>query len=145
MSKLNCSKCGRSDFKSPHGLKVHEAKCTLQEELEETSDLVVDTTGSVAKSSITIDKEMDHKMKSIIKHLNAQEKVSFYIPDVDGLGSKGTDTVQINGYTIQVTVGSQVKLPQQVADMFALKYNVQQEAGKDMLANRDDKVLDALS
>lgn len=98
-----------------------------------------------ARSAAKLDASMKERMTDVKKYLDAQPKVMFYIPLGEREEEGAFDTVQINGYTIQVQKGVSMELPKPVADMLANKYRVQSEAGKAMLANRDDKVQDALT
>ncbi len=124
MSEIKCEKCGRTDFKSAHGLKVHLAGCKA-EPLQEATE-------PTARSAASIDKKIDKGMKSVKEHLDRQPKIMFYVPLANGESEGAYESVQINGYTVQVKKGVSVNLPEQIVEMLANKYRVQVEAGKDM-------------
>ena len=84
--------------------------------------------------------------KEMKEHLESQPKVSFMVPR-DPLESESLsyESVQINGYRMEVKKGVMVQLPQQVAELLANKYQVELNAGSDMRIDRQDQVRDALT
>ena len=83
-----------------------------------------------------------HQMKEI---LEKQPKVAFMIPKQEGDGDGAFDTVQINGFRIEIKKGVMVNIPQQCAEILADKYRIHAEAGNQFRLNRNDRVEDALS
>lgn len=83
-----------------------------------------------------------HKMKEV---LQSQPQVSFMIPLGIGERKGAYDTVQINGYKLTIMKGTMVKLPQQVVDLLAAKYEVEMSAGADARIDGDQNRADALT
>ncbi len=124
---LKCE-CGKT-LKTPKGLKIHRATCktVLFKGSQEEDSPAQSNQSSVA----SIDKRLDTQIELTRKHLASQPKESFYIPLVGDEQEGEYESVQINGYTLQVQKGVMVKIPQQVAEMLANKYKVRMEAGRE--------------
>jgi len=86
------------------------------------------------------------RQASVKARLDKQPKVAFMIPrnplEIDGLSY---ETVQIDGFRMEIKKGAMVYLPQQVAEILAEKFNIETTAGSDKLLNRAQDVTDALS
>jgi hypothetical protein len=136
MSKFKCE-CGKV-LNTEKGLKIHKATCRdlSQSEPAESSEQLD------KKSS---EKVMLNRIEAVKAYLNKQEKVSFHIPLEDNEEEGAFEVVQINGYTLQIKKGEMVRIPLSVAKILANSYNVQMNAGKEMLLNRNDKVEEALN
>ncbi len=137
MSKFKCE-CGKV-VNTEKGLKIHKATCKdlLQEQPQEQPQ-------ESEKQQKSYEKLMSNRIKDMKAYLDKQEKVSFHIPLDENEEEGAYEVVQINGYTIQIKKGEMVRLPLPVAKMLANSYNVQMNAGKEMLLNRNDKVEEAL-
>lgn len=87
------------------------------------------------------------KMSSQMREaLQAQPKVTFMIPKMPGEDeSLAYESVQLNGYRIQIKKGTMVQIPQQVAEILAHKYQIEMTAGQNMRADRDERTADRLS
>jgi hypothetical protein len=78
------------------------------------------------------------------KKLDAEKKVSFLIPLADGEKPGAYDSAAINGNQITVMKGVMVEIPRSFALLFADKYRIQFEAGKESRLDRRSDVQDAL-
>ena len=136
-----CDFCGKT-LKTEKGKKIHEATCGGK--VENTPEPVKPSEPEKATSSV-IEASMERNMKSMKEHLDSQPKVSFYVPLGDNEREGDYETVQLNGYTVQVKKGVQVQLPQQIAEVLMNKYKVNTEAGRDMRLDRDSDVTNSLS
>jgi Fe-S cluster assembly scaffold protein SufB len=77
--------------------------------------------------------------------LDKEPKVSFLIPLGDQEKPGAYDTACINGNQITVQKGVMVEIPKSFALLFADKYRIQMEAGKDSRLDRRSDVQDALN
>lgn len=87
------------------------------------------------------------KRQAAVKdRLDKQPKVAFMIPrnplEIDGLAY---ETVQIDGFRMEIKKGVMVHLPQQVAEILAEKFNIETTAGNDKVLGRSQEVTDALT
>lgn len=84
-----------------------------------------------------------NEMKAV---LEAQPKVTFMIPKIAGEADElAYESVQLNGFRVQIKKGTMVQVPQQIAEVLAEKYQIEMSAGQEMRVNRDDTVNEALS
>lgn len=81
-------------------------------------------------------------MKEILEQ---EEKVMFSIPLAPGEKEGAIESVTINGYRMEVKKGVMQELPKSVVQILAEHYNISQNAGKEMLIDRDEKTMEALS
>lgn len=72
-------------------------------------------------------------------------KTMFMVPLQPGEKPGATETVSINGYRLNVKKGAMVKIPVPMAQAIAEKYQIEMEAGSNMLFDRDDEHAEALS
>lgn len=83
--------------------------------------------------------------KATKERLEKQPKVLFIIPKVDGeAAGLAYDTVQIDGFRMEIRKGVAVTIPEQVANILAEKYRIGTEAGQEHLINRDEKTSEVL-
>ncbi len=137
MNMPECKKCGKS-FKSERGVKIHESQCVAEATPETVSEPEKEPSQQ-ARSSAVIDRKITKTVQAVKEHLDKQPKTMFYVPLSPGEKEGAYETVQINGYTMQIKKGVSVELPQQVVEMLANKYRVQVEAGKDMRMNEEKR------
>lgn len=86
-----------------------------------------------------------HGINITKEKLASSPHVDFIIPLTDGEKPGAYDTVQINGYRIEIKKGELVNVPIQVAKLLAEKYRINMTAGSDKLLNRANDVQNALS
>lgn len=104
------------------------------------------TVEEVIPTPSTPAKSIDPSGKSQIMkaHLAKQEKVMFLVP-LEAGEAKGTQLpVILNGYRLNIPKGVLCPIPRQVAEMLAEKYNIEMEAGRDHLIDRDNAHKEAL-
>lgn len=86
------------------------------------------------------------RQAAVKERLDKQPKVAFMIPknplEIDGLAY---ETVQIDGFRMEIRKGAMVNLPQQVAEILAEKFNIETTAGSDKVVGRSQDVTDALT
>lgn len=85
------------------------------------------------------DKVYAGKAAAMKERLDAQPKVRFLIPLGIGERKGAIETVQMNGYRLNILKGVLVDLPEQVAELLAESYQLTAEAGSDFLADRESR------
>lgn len=88
---------------------------------------------------------LSQRHKAVKERLEKQPKVLFIIPKVDGeAAGLAYDTVQIDGFRMEIKKGVAVTIPEQVAHILAEKYRIGSEAGSEHLISRDEKISEVL-
>lgn len=87
------------------------------------------------------------KRQAAVKdRLDKQPKVTFMIPknplEIDSLAY---ETVQIDGFRMEIRKGVMVQIPEQVAHILAEKFNIETTAGSDMMVGRSQEAIDSLN
>lgn len=77
--------------------------------------------------------------------LEQEEKINFYLPLADGEKVGAIETVTINGYRTVVKKGVMQQLPKSIVNILAEHLKISAEAGKQMLIDRDNDTIKALS
>lgn len=121
---------------------------SLVEEHEKAQASKASSEAKLAKTNAALEKKaktLQAETAAATKEkINAEEKVMFMIPVGIGEQPGGYDEVQINGHVWRVKKGEYVEIPRSVANQLANYYNVQLNAGSDMLANRNETTQNAL-
>ncbi len=75
------------------------------------------------------------------KILEEQKQVSFIVPIGENEKEGAIETVQINGYKMEIKKGELVTLPKSVVDLLSEKYRINMIAGRNAKINsRPDKM-----
>ena len=77
--------------------------------------------------------------------LLAQERVSIFIPRVEGENPRVTLSVNLNGYRLDLPKQTYLQLPKQIAEVIMESQKQQVQALQPYLINRDEKTAEALS
>ena len=76
--------------------------------------------------------------------LESKPKVNFMIPLMPREPAGSFETVCINGHMMKLPKGKMLQVPKPVADILANKYEVEMNAGSNLLIGRDVEIKKAL-
>lgn len=124
-----------------------KAKPKKVEAKKQVAPAVPPTTPPPAPAAFDPDVEARVKTKAeqMKEQLEKQPKVRMIIPLGQGENKGSTLTFCLNGYRIEYPKNTTIEVPQQIADMIREKFDIEANAGKEMLINRNEKVQGALS
>lgn len=97
-----------------------------------------------AENPATIEAQLQDEISKTKAALEASPHVDFIIPVMPGENPNVPESVQINGYRVEIKKGIMVNIPYAVAKLLADKYRIQMEAGKEKRIDRASDVEDAL-
>lgn len=87
--------------------------------------------------------QMSNEMKKV---LDAQPRVQMYIPKEPKEPNGAVETVQINGYRMEIQKGTMVNVPKQVFDILSEYMGIENRVGQDKkINNQSEDVQQALS
>lgn len=84
-------------------------------------------------------------VESTKEKLDKAPHVDFIIPANENESPNIPESVQINGYRVEIKKGVMVNIPVPVANILAEKYKISMEVGKNKKIDRSQDVADALS
>lgn len=127
-----------------------QSQARLIEKLEDRLDKMDNVPAKAPKLSaqeeLRLTEEASKSQKqALIEKLDKQPKFAMMIPL--GINEKpgGTHEVGINGVVFVYPKGQMISVPETVFKLLSDHFNITNAAGRDMLADRDDRVLEALS
>lgn len=94
---------------------------------------------------VNVASEMLSDIARTKKILDAEEKISFYVPLFEGEKPGSIHQCFINGYMVPVKKGVMTLVPRSIAEMLANHFKINSEAGADFRLDNDERKQQALS
>ncbi len=98
-----------------------------------------------AKKVLTEQEQHTADLARFRKEIEKAPKTMFMVPLDLGEKAGAAKVVSLNGLAYTIKKGALVEIPIPIAEILAEQYEVEMTAGKEMLANRNDAVDDALN
>lgn len=101
-----------------------------------------------------VTKGVSERTETTRLELEAQPRIRFYLPLTPGESPLSKEFVSINGYSVEISKGKMVDLPEQIVKMLAEMYNIELDPAKGIvgqngqpinLASADKKTQETLS
>jgi hypothetical protein len=129
----------------PAVAKAEVKKAKAKKEDADTFNPLKKEAKAVEKKVLSEIEKHNADLERFKKEIEEAPKTMFLIPLDPGEKSGSVQVVSLNGVAFTIKKGALVEIPVPIMEILAEKYEVEVNAGKHMLADRNDAVNDALS
>jgi len=116
----------------------------LEEDVESTESETEEVKTPVAKRRDSSEKQLLSDIELTKRNLEAEDKVMFMVPLAQGEKAGAVHDCFVNGYHYPVKKGVMTKVPESIAIMLGIHYQIESEAGAGFRIDNDPAKQNAL-